>query len=404
MLGGSDSALLEAQSIAGTADSGTGIGANTELLHSVVGQVYRTSVWPASEGPDAAFGDDELAHARRLVLGFMLRRELWTDELRAQWPMPMPSPLPAGASSSAAPSPSSALAASNWADWLRSSSVPKGRDCLYPETSRVTPGLWDRDDDTLDAAFVLAQERLPWNEWAVSPAAAAANGGVGGGISALPSSTAVANNPAVPGSAGALDFLLDSLYPAYVAAIFDAPSTVHLSATSESESDSQTATELPVAELPTDEWLTALRANRTAMLREAEAQALAISSFNSSSSSSSFGGAPVSGGEAAGVVPSLSEPAQAQLDLSRQRLSLLRRDGEVVVRYNSLAELKSLLTALGARASYRQGGVTPRASWRGILSYRRLGHRIWIAPTQAAMEQLEQEQLKAETQAQQQQQ
>jgi hypothetical protein len=159
-----------------------------------------------------------------------------------------------------------------------------------------------------------------------------------------------------------------------------------------------------VAELPTDEWLTALRANRTAMLREAEAQALAISSFNSSSSSSSFGGAPVSGGEAAGVVPSLSEPAQAQLDLSRQRLSLLRRDGEVVVRYNSLAELKSLLTALGARASYRQGGVTPRASWRGILSYRRLGHRIWIAPTQAAMEQLEQEQLKAETQAQQQQQ
>jgi hypothetical protein len=407
MLGGSDAALVEAQSIAGTADSGAGPGANAELLHSVVGQVYRTSVWPASEGPDAAFGDDELAHARRLVLGFMLRRELWTDELRAQWPMPMPSPLPTGASNSAAPSPSPALATSNWADWLRSTSVSKGRDCLYPETSRVSPGLWDRDDDALDVVFMLAQERLPWSEWAVSPAAAAANGGVGGGISALPSSTAVANNPAGPGSTGALDFLLDSLYPAYVAAIFDAPSTVHLSATSEAESDSQKTTELPVAELPTDEWLTALRANRTALLREAEAQALALSSFNSSSSSSvavAAGGAPVTGGESAGVVPSLSESAQAQLDLSRQRLSLLRRDGEVVVRYNSLAELKSLMTALGARASYRQGGATPRASWRGILSYRRLGHRIWIVPTQAAMEQLEQEQLKADTQTQQQQQ
>ena len=45
-------------------------------------------------------------------LGWMLRRELWVEELSAKWPLAF------------------------WDDWMRDDGQRKGRDCIYPEVAR----------------------------------------------------------------------------------------------------------------------------------------------------------------------------------------------------------------------------------------------------------------------------
>ena len=108
------------------------------------------SVWCASAFND--FGMKSTASDRNRLLrtdyfpglGWMLKRELWTSELRKKWP-DFPS--------------------TGWDHWFRLSSTSKGRECIYPEVPRTVhigiegANVHESQGNAMEDRYAFAKER-----------------------------------------------------------------------------------------------------------------------------------------------------------------------------------------------------------------------------------------------------
>ena len=417
-------------------------GAAKEVLRTEIFSGARGSYTldSASSHPSVSSDDGDLA------LGLMVRKELWVDEWREAWSAGVVVGVGAELSTSTPTATASTATArtavgnsgggngvvmSSWDEWVQSPLVTKGRDCIFPEVSRLVPTLISIDPTTTIAAGAPAA--------AAASAAAPVSSPLQFELHASKMSWDVGS-----GAPDRFDYLLGSNYPDHLAAVMASASTsasatsaTASAATAAAAATATTATSQPsrdrvlVDHLPFDRELRAWAKQRQSNWTRAQADAVAAALATASSDSLTV---PVT---TAGEDP--TSAASKTKESAAASVALLLRDQEVVVRYKSVEKLRSMIgeshspprpanasSALALRARIKfplapsvdpslsrfcvlcsvcvcvvfvlcaatlglstvstaggvGGGVVglPRCLFHGSLSYRRLGHRVWIAP------------------------
>lgn len=356
----------------GGAENAEASGAARNVLRTDVLPLSSRLFWPldpfAAPGGSSFLGLDLPRPPAGLAsLGWMLRKELWMEELRERWPAgDAVGPASGGGSKGSL----------RWDAWLRTSPVLKRpRDFVYPEVSRIVPASpvelltamkEERESGSpAEASAVAALTRLKtqivherlyelhasklsWESLGIPSAAA-----VAAAASSAASAASASSSPALfVASVVTFDYLLASNYPAFLGSILDSPSTLKLD------------------HLPSDRELSALRMEH----RNA-----------SVSTPTSTTGA----GNEAAEVAGKDQEAVVRYRSPQQLADMLRQSARSLTALSSApcacsSHLRSCgcvgSETLGLSSAFAPGSGPPRCSFRGVLSFRRFGHRVWIAP------------------------